>query len=268
MDLISLKYWHWIVLGIIAGGMLGFAWTGFEPTMPRSGDLNDFKVQAGNVGEAEPVKDLPRIANITILAPEVDPQGKTVYPVVFERLGTNKEGKAVYQPQSLYVTHPFHEGKTLAQFLDERKVSYADRTGAAKYMPVGYGMAVGIVGIGLIWPTMIRLLVGAGFAEPKPKAPERQYATGEQDDGTVKPKKRFGGFGFGGSGEKTADPFAAKPVTDAGGDVDPSTLFASTGKGAQEHRVAAPAKEEEKKNYGGEYYPVAKAVVKKDEKPK
>lgn len=265
MDLISFKYWHWIVLGIIVGGLMGFAWTGFEPSMPRSGSVDDFKFRVGQVGEADATKGLPRITNIRILPGDTDPNGRLVSPVTFERLGVDKEGKAVYQAQSLYATAPFDGNETIEQYLTKRKVAFSNRAGPLKYLPVGYGVAAGVIGIGLIWPTMIRLLVGAGLAAPKPPKPEKTYATGEQDDGTDKPKKRFGGFGFGG-GEKTADPFAAKPVVDATTDGDVDKLFQTTGKGAKEHVVAQPVSEKEKKDYGGEYYPVAKAVVKKDEK--
>jgi hypothetical protein len=264
MDLISLKYWHWIVLGFIAGGMLGYAWTGFDPQMPRSGDLQDFRYHTGSVGLAEAVKDLPRITNVKRLAPDLDPQGKTIYPITYDRLGTNKDGKAVYQEQGLYITEPFHDGKSFEAFMGERKVPFADRAGPMKYVPVGYGMAVGIIGIGLIWPTMIRLLVGAGFAAPKPPKPEKKYASGDQDDGTIKPKKRLG-FSFAG-GARTPDPFAAKPVVDTTSDADVSKLFTSTGKPAEE-LVAAPAAAEEKKDYGGEYYPVARPHHHHEQKP-
>ena len=264
MDLISFKYWHWIVLGILVGGLMGFAWTGFPPTMPRSGSLDDFKFRIGTVGDGETTTGLPRIQNIAILPSDVDPNGKTVFPVTFERLGIDKEGKAVYQPQSIYAKEPFEGTQTIEQFLKVKGVSYANRAGPLKYLPVGYGVAAGIVGIGLIWPTMIRLMVGAGLARPKPPKPEKTYATGEQDDGTDKPKKRLG-FSFAGTGEKTPDPFAAKPVVDATTDGDVSQLFQTTGQGAKE-AIAQTATEKEKKDYAGAYYPVAKPAVKKDEK--
>ena len=264
MDLISLKYWHWMVLGILVGGLIGYAWSGVEPTMPRSGDVAEFKGRVGAVSAVEPNVGKPLVYDVVVMAPDTDPNGQVVYPVTYKLLGTDRARKlAAYQPQSLYARAAFDDGKTIGEYLRAKNVPFSDRTGTGKYLPVGYGVAGGALCIGLIWPTMIRLLVGAGFASPKPVV-ERRYATGAQDDGTVKPKRR-GGLGglFARGGEKTADPLAPRPA-DAGGSTD--GLFASgTRSSTSDPTLAPPAVEDEKKEYGGVYYPVAKPVVKKDE---
>ena len=226
MDLISLKYWHWMVLGLLAGGLIGWAWTGMEPAMPRSGDAEQFKARVGQTSTSDVNNGRPLVYDIVVMAPETDPMDQLVYPVTYKLLGTDAKTRKtpVYQPQSLYAKPAFDGGDSIVAFLRKKNVSFSDRTGTGKYLPVGYGLATGAVFIGLIWPTMIRLLVGAGFAAPKP-VEEKRYATGDQNDGTVKDKKRGGIGGFFGGGGKGVDPLAPKPV-DEGGSID--GLFAST----------------------------------------
>lgn len=267
MDLVSLKYWHWIVIGVVIGSLCGLSWSQAEPDLPQTGRLDDFKARVGQVGEAEATKGLPRFRNIRVLPGEIDPSNRQVFPVTFDRLGVNREGRAVYQPQVIYATTPFDGGATIQRYLENRKIPFDDRTQVGPGQTVAYGAAGGAVAIGLIWPTILRLLLGAGFARPEPRVRLPRSRS------TAKRKTKRSWWPFGDRGvtvvrPATPDPTtrAATPITEA----DTAMLFQRGQKSTASDPTAAPfagPASDEPKEYAGEWYPVARPHAEKHETP-
>lgn len=273
MELTSLKYWHWGVIGLAIGSIVGLSWMNMPSEVARSADVNDFKRNVGalSTGARFPGnKDLPIIKNIVVMPPETDPDGKLIYPVTYDRLGVNAKDQTVYQEQGLYAKTPFDGDQSITAYLDGRDITFSDRTGPGKYRPVGMGAGIGILTIGFIWPTFIRFLVGAGFEKPRPREPKKVYATGELEDGTIKDKKKgvnakdheqLGALNdrlesIVGQGLKSRAPGAdAKEV-----DEIVSKLMSGTGsRNAPDPTAVVPvAAPEEPKEYQGEWYPVVK----------
>lgn len=273
MDLASLKQWQWALIGIVAGAIIGLSWMRMPASTGRNADPNEFKMIVGNVssGARYPVnKDLPLVKNIQILPPETDPDGKLVYSVRFDRLGVNAKDQTVYQEQWLNAKTPFEGNQSIIDFLAQRGVSFSDRTGVGQYRPVAMGAAVGLFSVGFLWPAFISFLVGAGLEKPKPKEVERIYASGPQNDGTIKEKKKgvsakdvsdlnalndrleaSVGKGLKARGGKNQDSEVEEIV---------SKLMSGSGARNTEDPTAAsvPAAPQEEKEYAGEWYPVAR----------
>lgn len=279
MDLTSLKHWHWGIIGLVLGAIVGFSWMSMPNDVARSNDANEFKVDVGTVstGRRYPAnKDLPVIRNVVVMPPETDPDGKLIYPVTYDRLGVNAKDKTVYQAQGIYAKTPFQGNQSVIEFLHDRQVSFSDRTGPGKYRPVGMGAAIGLFTIGFLWPSFIQLLVGAGLEKPKPREEKKSYATGTQNDGTIKDKRKGvnakdisdlnslndkleASVGKGLKGRAHSD---AKEV-----DEIVSKLMASgSAKNTEDPTAVVPiATPEEAKEYQGEWYPVVKPKHHKDE---
>jgi hypothetical protein len=274
MDLTSLKHWQWGIIGVVMGSIIGLSWMNMPGDVPRSADVNEFKREVGAIsnGARFPAnKDLPLIKNVVVLPPETDPDDKLVYPVRFDRLGVNAKDQTVYQEQGLYAKTPFEGDQSIVQFLNDRQISFSDRTGPGKYRPVGMGAAVGLFTVGFLWPACIQLLVGAGLEKPKPREEKKVYSTGAQNDGTIKDRKKGVNArdindlnalndrleASVGKGLKARDGAHsdAKEV-----DEIVSKLMSSSGsRNTQDPTAAVPAAQnDEPKEYQGEWYPVVK----------
>ena len=273
MELTSLKYWHWGLIGLIMGSIVGFSWMSMPSDVPRSADANAFRRTVGtnSSGSRYPAnKDLPVIRNVVVMPAETDPDGKLIYPVTFDRLGVNRNDQTVYQEQGLYAKTPFEADGSIIDFLNDKKISFSDRTGPGRYRPVGYGAAIGILTIGFIWPTFIRFLVGAGFEKPRPREPKKTYATGKQNDGTISDRKK--GVNARDISDLNAlneklEASVGKGLKSRGAHLDAkevdeivSKLMSGTGPKNTEDSTAAPAPQlpHESKEYQGEWYPVVK----------
>ncbi len=279
MDLTSFKYWHWGVIGLVIGAIIGLSWMNMPHDVERSADTFDFMRNVGTVSSGAPYasnKGLPVIRNVVVMPPETDPDGKLVYPVTFDRLGVNSKNKTVYQEQGLYAKTPFAGTGSIIDFLNQRKVAFSDRTGPGKYRPVGMGAAIGVFTIGFIWPTLIRALVGAGFEKPKPREEKRAHATGAQNDGTIKDKKK--GVSARDLNDLNAlndrlEASVGKGLASRGAHADAkevdeivSKLLASGASGAASDPTAPVpvAQPVEEKEYQGEWYPVVRPKHHKD----
>lgn len=280
MDLVSLKHWQWAIIGVFVGTLIGFSWMGFPAEVPRSADANDFKRELGVVSSGNPfpaTKDRPRIINIVVMPPEEDNDGKLVYPVTYDRLGVNAKDELVYRAEGLYARTPFDRQDSIVDYLKRREIAFSDRTGAGKYRPVAYGAAIGLLAVGFVWPTLINLMVGAGIAKPKPREEKKAYATGTQNDGTIKDKKH------GVNAKDVADLNAlndkleasvAKGLKSGGSRVQASEvdeivskLMSSGSAQNTSDPTATPVttQNDEPKDYKGEWYPVARPKAHKDD---
>lgn len=301
MDVTGLKAWQWMIIGTVAGSVVGFAWTNLPNDLERTGDRNQFTNLVRRSAGALARNQQPFVRNIVVMEPERDPSDVLVYPVKFEYMQPNrprsldqvlKEAAAgkngakpaappapEYVASGIYAPTPFANNQSVIEFLNANKIPFTDRTGNAKYMPVYYGAAGGFAVIGVLWPGVISLMIRTGLAKPPPPKPKKEkvkHRTGEDvDDMLVKPTV------------KTADVGALTALNDAmeaslaaslpsGGPrattpaeaAEPVSIFMSGGGSrntSDPTEAPVPVAPEEKKDYGGEYYPVAKKVKKHDE---
>jgi hypothetical protein len=281
MELTSLKGWQWGIIGVAMGSIIGFSWMSMPNDVPRSADVNEFKRTVGSTSSGARFaanKNLPVIKNVVVLPPETDPDGKLVYPVRFDRLGVNAKEETVYQAQGLYATTPFEGNQSIAQFLDARQVSYSDRTGPGQYRPVMMGAAVGLFTLGFLWPAFINFLVGAGLEKPKPREAKKVYASGPQNDGTIKDKKKAVSAkdlselnalndrleASVGAGLKARDGSKADAKTVE--EIVSKLVSGSGSRNTEDPTAVVPvAQSNEPKEYQGEWYPVVRPKAHKDE---
>lgn len=295
MDVTRFRLWQWMLIGLFAGAAVGYAWTNLPNDLERTGDREQFRRfvrnNAGTVARGQP----PLIRNIVVHEPERDPSNVLVYPVTFEavqRLSPRQALAAALKPgpkpatpatpqytsSGIYAPTPFDGNASIIDFLKNSKVSFTDRSGAGRLMPVYYGAAGGLLLIGILWPATIQMLIRAGLAKappPREKKAKVEHRTGEDvDDMIVKPTaKPVDGLALNklndameanlaatltSGGPRAATAEAEEPV---------SVLMSGSGSRSASdptERPAAPMTEQEKKDFAGQYYPVAR-VVKKDD---
>jgi hypothetical protein len=284
MRIEDLKRWHWIVIGALAGLLLGYVYSGMEPTDPgRSLGATDFQRAALNTSRNPATEGYPLVRNIVVYPPEIGAYGKPVHRVHFELLHYDQADptKWVYRPSHMKAEVPFDRNNpnpdnTVLDFLAEAKkqndkLTYRsawERKPANMYLLFLLG---GVVVIGGIWPTIINLLVGRGFgkrSEPKPELDLSRYrhtdtraedealgivkgskAITDEDraelDSMVRKLEQSVGNANLGSGGTVSEPHKQAPVRQLGNaPVEPLKPVVN--------------QEEEPKEYVGEYYPVVK----------
>jgi hypothetical protein len=294
-----------MIIGTLAGSAVGFAWSNLPNDIERTGDERQFRRLVANSAAAAARNQPAPLRNIVVRDPERDPSNVLVYPVTYEflpqqsfrdrarqviaranRINATQPAAAAaatpapqYQSTGIYAVTPFEGNESIIEFLQNRKVSFTDRSGPARYRPVYFGAAGGFVVIGMFWPAMIQMLVRAGLATappPREKAPE--HRTGEDvDEMLVKPTaKPIDGNALGALNDQmeanlagslsSGEPRASHAVAE-----EPVSVLMS-GTGARNSsdptdQPAGPMTPQEKKDFAGQYYPVAR-VVKKDEDAK
>jgi hypothetical protein len=182
MGIEQLKHWHWIVIGMIVGVVLAYArfsHTGGQDFEPRAGlEAARFEELAESFGEAEH----PPLLNLVVHPPI---EGKNY--VTGQYLRRVRRGEPEYWRFELNAAIPFApsgsrspagEHFTIRDYLDEQAAAHPElsyryawwnRPALAAAM---WGLGAVVV-IGGLWPIMLNLLIGAGFArQPEPKEPE------------------------------------------------------------------------------------------------
>ena len=176
MHIQDLKRWHWILIAIPIGAALSYAWTSIEPSVPRHIGQETFERQL----VATPIEDHPWLANLI-----VHPPVEGVMVVTGEQLSLRPNEKvADYRPFAFNAITPYQPLPPPSRRNapppkgdpNETVLTYLAKT-AAKHEHVRYRFAwerqPGVVYsiwtggamllIGGIWPTLVSLLVGAGY---------------------------------------------------------------------------------------------------------
>jgi hypothetical protein len=297
MDFSGLRAWQWMIIGTLAGAAVGFAWSNQSTDLERrTGNKDTFRrlviTSDNNAKQGKPAV----IRNIVVREPTVDPSNVLVYPVTFEydttalpagllrRMGAGGNAKAdaaEWKSDGIYAETPFYGGRAIKDYLEFAKLPYTDRTGSHKYVPIYYGAAGGFAIVGLLWPASIRLLVLAGLAKAPPprekKKKKPKHRTGEDvDDMLTKPVAKPVDAGALDALNDAMEANLAGSLTSGGARVtkpgaieEPVSILMSGGgsTGAPDPTEAPrPMTPEEKKDYAGDYYPVAR-TAKKDGEP-
>jgi len=186
MGIDEIKRWQWIVIGLIVGLCLGFAWTSGEPNY--DGRLSGQLEFERDLLRKHPKTSEPLVRNIVIHPTELDFQNKTVQVVTFQRLYEGaKTHKTYYQPQHFVAQVPYVQmmsnqsypsvGDSLKAVAQQTKAPVSFRYSWESERPTAISLwTVGTVAVvGGVWPTLINLMVGAGFAPKREKKKKEDY---------------------------------------------------------------------------------------------
>lgn len=280
MGIEDLKRWHWIVLGGLLGGVLGYMNASLEPAETlRTVD----QVRFERALREKPRQDNPIVKDLIIYPPRYSPATrKTVWLATFDWLQqTKNRGEYKYTSWAFLAEEPFKPTLNRSKTADSN-LNIRDHVAALaqkpEYAHLSYNYAwwteprwiyaiwIGgtVLVVGGVWPTIINLLIGAGFGRKREKDPDYDL-------------DRF-------KGEEAAKPIPATVLSETDQDklaALEASLTASlqpSGAGSSEPG-AAPSEPEirklaggpaesttsekkEQKDYKGEFYP----VVRKNEK--
>ncbi|HWB54906.1 MAG TPA: hypothetical protein VG722_11960, partial [Tepidisphaeraceae bacterium] len=177
----NLKRWHWALIGIVLGLLIAYARNGVEPNYPVTLSVMTFQRELG-------VNDLPgnqpRLIDI-VLHPPSNPADsaykKSVQIVTFRHAVYDEKRLGwLYKPAALKLELPFtppgggdyggsFENYMKAMAADNSNVKYSVAWWEVPNTQYELWAAGCLVVIGGIWPTILNLLVGAGFGPAKKK---------------------------------------------------------------------------------------------------
>ena len=288
MQLDQLKRWQWALIGIIVGLMIAYVRTGVEPdnSVSMSLSVREFSQEVG-------VDDLPgnrqRIEDI-VLHPPSDPAEsayrKAVQIVTFKRAVFDEQRKGwVYKPAAIKVELPFKApgrdggdyGGSFENYMkavqgENKAVTYQFAWWEIPKYQYAIWTAGCLVIIGGAWPTIVNVLVGAGLGPQKKEEDYdlERFGKGKQE----KAKAPSGRRGMTAAEQSQLARMTENLESDLAPSGAPRTggvmAVAATeqpvrkldGKALE---VVVTQKEEEDKEYKGEFYPVAKSGQKKED---
>lgn len=287
MQIEDFKRWHWVLISLVVGGLLAYMHTIVGPDEQGGGrgiTAGDFVY---NASRPKTGNGFEWVKNLTVYPPQnvVDPtnaKAKQVNYVSGLLLTMLPNGKGQYKPVHLIAEVPFKAGNgavpksdsySVLDFLNETKERAPDlhfkfAWWAQPKAQYALWMSGALLLIGGVWPTLINLMIGAGFA--RPKTPKEDY---DLDRFSSAPEKAAAAAKPGMSnadnerlrnmqGQLEADLAASgMQMTGAG-----SAGAAAGGSAAPVKQLSATASdpivltqaEQEAKEYGGDYYPVVK----------
>jgi len=277
----NIPRWGWAIMGVVAGLVIAAVHTGLEPSYPRTVGAQEFE---RDLMQRDVPGDRPRIGSITIHPAVEGAYNKPVQVLTFMRATyVPKEQGWVYYPYAFRAELPFKspsgdEAPNMSAFLRDMK-------GQADWVSYKYAWweepkwtytlwTIGcVVVIGGVWPSIIDLLIGAGLAKPRKtkeeKAAEKAYLN-RFGKGGREPEKVRASTEMSDAERKRLESMTAAMESDLaeGASARGATAVAEEDHGPVKKLDAGPLqiadiqKEEEKKDYKGEFYPVAKTVHK------
>lgn len=289
MGIENVKRWQWVLIGALAGSALAFMNASAEPGAGlRSLSAAEFERE---IALKEVPGDQPNLRKVTVHPPLIGAYDKPVYVVTMDRAVYDRKEKGWrYQPYALQAEVPYVSGPPrsgAAPAVDtNRTVLTALTEMAAKNPAVKFRYAwwqetrwayalwmVGsVVAIGGIWPTIVNLLIGAGLG-PKPKEKEYDLKRFERPAGAAAEDDALGGKPAPKvMSDEERDQLAAQ-LDKLEKSVNPGSLLTDVPAPVQGQKqgptpvrqlsggpveIQAPlSKEDEDKEYKGEFYPVA-----------
>jgi len=185
MGIENIKRWQWMILGVLVG--LGFAFMN-QASLPGNDNWSGRKVGQATferLAKEKPVAGNPVVKSLRLFPAQVSPAtGKRVVVVQFDQLIQTKDPQVwEYVPTRFEAVEPYvptRGPRPAADLTVEQYVAEVARENPAlvsryawwtepKWAYTVWGGG-GLVVIGIIWPTVVNLLIGAGLGRPpKPK---------------------------------------------------------------------------------------------------
>ena len=285
------KRWQWALLGLVGGVLLAWAWSG----VPDQTGVRTFNDVGGRdfrsiLRRSDSAGD-PMVRGLLVY-PESDAfEGQARVRLVTFATKRSRDPDAEFVEQAYYSPVPFPNPTSRRNRRDAEAAPDVEPTefpsvldflaqvaGKGRYEGVTYrtawwaepvpamlaGGTAGVLLLGGVWPTLLNLMTGAGLGRRGRGDPEYdldRFATGEQPAETPQPAvpddddmdavmARYR--------SNLADGDTALTDSTAGQATEVRKLDTSASGAVSEK--AAPAKPDEPKEYGGDYYPVAKKV--------
>ncbi|HEY0010036.1 MAG TPA: hypothetical protein VGB55_15015 [Tepidisphaeraceae bacterium] len=299
MSLQKLRVWQWCIIGAVLGAAVAFVWTSEnveDLTVPNR-ELSAFLRGINQRTDT----NQPIYTDIRIDPVKLDQSQKPIQSVTFSELMKHKE-TGQWEPVRKWRTmapipvlaRSPNKDYRLSDYLAERKkdipeLSYTYNWWKISNVPAGYAdrelhfwqrpnyawpiaIAAGVVLIGIIWPIIIRLLVKAGLGYPEePKDAFDLSQVAVTSAGVEAPKTVSAA-----ESQKLADlnaqleeNVAGMMIQDEQADEaeerrqEEAVIRKLEGK-RLEAQASANANDGKDKDFKGEYYPVARPIVKKD----
>jgi len=300
MGLEYLKRWHWMIIGLILGAMFGgtrLMWRDADPGGERSYDRQQFAdmlkrgMQVRNLvlhppidgqewitGEALKYKNgtfsanLQRgrrwwLLNIGPATKPTDPAAVEGTWVPFPLLaGDVTSNRPIYQKPSTAAEYIADLQKAVPRAKDSLTLKTA--WWETPKVTMGIYTLGGFVVIGLIWPTVADLLAGAGLGKQRPKEEYDLNRFKSEPEPEVKPAAVVAGASAlddlnAKLEAEVADMFMGKTGIEQEDEEEEAAI-----KQLRMDAVETPTEkaEREEREYKGEFYPVVKPAVHKEEK--
>jgi hypothetical protein len=197
MEIENLKRWHWIAAGIVVGLALSYVWASVEPNRGRRGSAEDL---FRNLALKDPKSGQPIVGSIVVHPPEQGAHGMVNIVTYTKWMFDAKRKENVTADYWFVAEIPFVlPGRrptgvaptfTVSDQLNElkqRNPQVTVRTGWWTTTPATYAIWTlgSIAVIGGLWPTLLNVVVGAGYGPPRKAKtdPDQDYLSRFKSDG-------------------------------------------------------------------------------------
>jgi hypothetical protein len=205
MEIENLKRWHWIAAGIVVGLALAYVWSSVEPERGRRGSADDL---FRNAALKDPKTGRAIVSSVVVHPPEEGPHGM-VNVVTYKKWMNDAKSKKTVSANYWFVAEiPFvppgqrpdgvAPNFTISdQLKDVQKRAPQLAVSSAWWTTRPATFAIWTLGsvvvIGGLWPTLLNVIVGAGYGHPrraeKKMDADEAYLARFKGDGKREPAK-------------------------------------------------------------------------------
>ena len=197
MEIENLKRWHWVAAAVVVGLALSYVWASVEPDRGRRGSAEDL---FRNARLKDPKSGRPIVGSVVVHPPQEGAHGM-VNIVTYTKLMHDAKRKTNVSADYWFVADiPFvppgqrptgvAPNFTIADQLAELKKQQpqlAVSKGWWTTKPATYAIWTlgSVVVIGGLWPTLLNVIIGAGYGPPRKAKvdPEADYLARFKGDG-------------------------------------------------------------------------------------
>jgi hypothetical protein len=182
MDIASLPRSVWVVLGLLLGALGGYQWSSISDTMDGIARASQIRFEQDLMMKAQ--DGSPLIKGIVVHPPLYSPADRgEVNIVTYKRLAQDRNGKHWWIDKCFVAKIPFEPMSGLVAAspnltVESYLLALAKQNSGVKYNygwwmkpknATMLGAAIGLVLIGGLWPSLINLMIGAGFGPKREK---------------------------------------------------------------------------------------------------
>jgi hypothetical protein len=184
MDIAYLPRWVWIIAGILLGAFGGYQWSSVSDTMDGIARASQVRFEQDLTMKDD--KGNPLIKGIVVHPPEWSPADHAnVNIVTYKRLAQDRAGKHWWIDKCFVAKVPFEPmngavAATPNMTVETYLLEMAKQNSSLKFN-VGWwmkpknatliGSITGLVLIGGLWPSLINIMIGAGFGPKRERKP-------------------------------------------------------------------------------------------------